>query len=112
MAGELLDHLHARHQAAAIVLTYVIWELPKRPMVQSKLRTEIRLIRTSPSVLPSAQILDGLPFLSVILTETMRVYPSSVGPFSRVIPARGAQIDEYHGIPPRTIVSATIIVQS
>ena len=109
VAGELLDHLHAGHQGAGIILTYVMWELSKHPLVQSKLREELRSVPPLPSTLPSAQLLDSLPFLEAVLIETMRVHPPAIGPFPRVVPHTGAKIGKYHDIPPEVVVSATAV---
>ncbi|TEY42658.1 hypothetical protein BOTCAL_0387g00130 [Botryotinia calthae] len=42
IASDMVDQLHAGHEASGIVLTYLMWELSKNPTPQNRLRNDLR----------------------------------------------------------------------
>jgi Cytochrome P450 len=117
VASEILDHLIAGEAAAKITLTYLFWELSRRPALQSALRNELLTlapppIYTSPQSdgakrqMPNLQAIDGLPLLHAVLQETLRLYPLSMAPLPRVVPPGGTVIDGYT-IPAETVVGTS-----
>ena len=107
LAAETLDHLIASYDASGIIVTYLMYELSKRPALQQALRTELSSIELpqASSIFPVVP-LDRLPLLDTLLLETLRLYASSPGPKPRCTPALGAQIGGFANIPPGTVVSA------
>jgi hypothetical protein len=117
VASEMLDHLIAGEVAPRITLTYLFWELSRRPALQSALRNELLtlappLTYASPQSnstrrqLPSPQAIDGLPLLHAVLQETLRLYPPSPALLPRIVPPGGAVIDGY-AIPADTVVGTS-----
>lgn len=121
VASEMLDHLVAGHETTGIVLTYLLWEISKRPQLQADLRQE--LLALSPpliypfvaktdenlALLPTAASIDSLPILDAIVKETLRVHSPAIGPLPRVTPSSSApvSIDGYRDIPGGVKVSAS-----
>ena len=101
VASEMLDHLHAGHEATGILTTYLMWELTKNTALQDRLIKELRSLRASGKAVESSQLLDD------ILMETMRLHPAAWGPFPRMTPEEGGQLGKYDNIPPGVAVSAS-----
>ena len=77
IASDMVDQVHAGHEATGIILTYFMWELSKDPDIQDSLRRELRSL-SDPR---SSELLDAA------LLEIIRLYPAGFGPFPRVAPA-------------------------
>lgn len=103
ISAEMLDHIQAGHEATGITLTFLMCELARNLSAMTKLQEELRTLGNS----PSAQSIDGLPFLDALLMETMRLYPGSLGPFPRYVTEKGATLASF-AIPPGTTVSASV----
>ena len=95
IASELLDHLSAGHETSAITLTFLFYELSRRPPLQRRLRTELHTLQPQISLptsssdirdFPSAKSIDTLPLLHAIVMETLRRHPAIPGPQPRVTP--------------------------
>lgn len=110
VAAELLDHMLAGNELIGETLCYLMWELSIHPEMHHQLQEEIKTCLVTPrlesSSLPSAQIIDGLPVLDAVLQETLRLHPGSFGPFPRVVPPNGAQIDGIE-VPGGTVISTS-----
>ena len=115
VASEMLDHLGAGHETTAIALTYLYWEMCRKPEWQQRLREELRSI--SPAVvwpqetpgmfeLPSPKTLDELPVLHAILMETLRLHAPIPGGEPRITPAKPCTLAGYSNIPPNVRVQA------
>jgi hypothetical protein len=113
-ASELLDNTEAARVGIGITLTYTMHELSQRPALQSTLRKELTTAELpltyplqhqllSTSIL---QMLDSLPLLDAIITETLRLHPSAPGPQRRFVPKGGTIIDGYFIPAGATISSA------
>ncbi|GFG24483.1 hypothetical protein IFM61606_04394 [Aspergillus udagawae] len=114
IACEMYDHLTAGHETSAVALTYLLWELSKRPVLQDALREELstlepRIIFPRPSEsaeLPPAKSIDSLPLLEAIVTETLRLHAPIPGIQPRVTPYPSCSLVGYNNIPPNTRVNA------
>ncbi len=118
-ASEMLDHLIAGHETSGITLSYLMWELSKRPEMQERLRGELRGLEPQlrcdydekageEKRLPSSRDIDNLPFLDSLIQETLRLYAAAPGMQPRVTPGveGGVSIEGYGGIPEGVVVSA------
>lgn len=95
-----MDHIKAGTETTGWTLTYVVYELSRRPGLQRTLQEELKRIDMpfySPetkyldeealtTVSPSPQALDALPLLSAVIHETLRRYPAVPGPQPRITP--------------------------
>lgn len=114
IAAEMWDHSTAAHDTSSITLTYLQYELSRRPALQADLRRE--LLTLSPSFgsgehaadgqLPGARALDSLPLLEAVLQETMRLYPAGAGGQPRVTPYPTCSLAGYDNIPPNVRVQS------
>ena len=103
--SELLDHVIAGRDGLSSTLTFLMRQLSLHKMLQQQLREEFTALHKDD---PTAQDIDSLPLLDAVLMETMRLYPSGLGPFTRIVPGSGVQLGSYEGIPAGTTVSATV----
>lgn len=69
--NELLAVLSAGHLTTAVALGWALYELGRHPEVVEKLRAELASIGSDPD--PKALI--GLPYLSAVFNETVRLHP-------------------------------------
>lgn len=115
IACEMFDHLTAGHETSAVGLTYLFWEMSKRPDLQKELREE--LLTLSPTItyptqssttpeLPSPKSIEALPLLNAIVTETLRLHAPIPGIQPRVTPYPACTLVGYDNIPPNTRVNA------
>lgn len=126
IASEMLDHLIAGHETSAITITYLMYELSRRPSLQRRLRHELHslsppLIHSIGSevglndatdgldYLPTSISIDRLPFLNAILQETLRLYAAAPASQPRVTPFSSVQttIEGYRNIPGGVTVSSS-----
>lgn len=115
IASEMLDHLGAGHETSAIALTYLYWEMSRRPDLQGELRDEVHTLEPRitwpPGAerefgLPSPNAIDSLPLLHAIIMETLRVHAPIPGMEPRTTPAGGCTLAGYPNIPANVRVSA------
>lgn len=106
VAAEMLNQLVAGHETSSITLTYITYQLSKRPQLQDQLRKEIQSLGAArDGSLPSAQQLDTLPLLDALLMESLRILGQ--GPFPRSVPKKGTRIGDFPNIPHNTTVSGS-----
>ncbi|KAL9612972.1 MAG: hypothetical protein Q9167_002449 [Letrouitia subvulpina] len=105
-ASELLDHIAAGHETSGIALTYLMYELSKRPQIQDQVRSELSTLspsllcnlsgalsqeqrskNTKDHLLPSPRSIDALPFLHATMMETLRLHAPIPGPQPRITPS-------------------------
>lgn len=97
IASEMFDHFVASIETSRISLTYMEWELSRRPELQRALRKE--LLTLSPplirgeTTLPDPKSIDALPLLNAVLKEVLRLYPPSPALLTRVTPPNGTTIE-------------------
>ncbi|KAI2080315.1 hypothetical protein LOZ36_006538 [Ophidiomyces ophidiicola] len=106
VASEMLDHIVAGHETTGITLTYLMYELSRRPELMVTLRHELHGLSrpiqlpgvacdAHTRVLPSAQEIDKLPLLEAVVRETLRLYPAAGAPQPRVSHSKSAVIEGY-----------------
>ena len=113
-ASEMLDQIIAGHETSGITISYLTYELSKRPLLQAQLRAELlsldpQLCLTglpdsntkSDKCLPSPRSIDALPLLDCLLQETLRLYAAAPGEQPRMTPFTpgGVTIEGYSNIP-------------
>lgn len=118
--SEMLDHLGAGHETSAIALTYLYWELCRKPELQDRLRDELMgleppLLWPQPAqkevvdfTLPDPKTIDDLPFLQALIQEVLRLHSPIPGQEPRISPhvEGGSTLGEYSGIPGGVRVSS------
>lgn len=79
LVEQLMTFLGAGHETTATALQWAIYELCKNPIIQARLREEVRARLPSISVdnpKPlSADTLDRLPYLNAVCNEILRFHP-------------------------------------
>ena len=50
-------------------ITYLFWEISRRPDIMKKLQAELDEVMTDPKVLPDITVLQQLPYLSAFINE-------------------------------------------
>ncbi|KAL1747456.1 cytochrome P450 [Schizophyllum fasciatum] len=107
--AEAIGHTIAGTDTTAITLSYICWELGKRPDVAAKLRAEIDGAMPDPMVVPNIGILQSLPYLNACVKEGLRIYgagPSLLERVVRVTPPASTPVTlGGHVIPDGTIVA-------
>ena len=120
VASEALDHLSAGEETSAVTLTFLFYELARRPRLQERLRDEARSLRPSVVVdvddmaggatkrqLPPAKDIGSLPLLHAVLMETLRLHAAIPGPQPRITPrGRKTTLGPHGNIPGDVRVSA------
>jgi len=106
MAADMFDQNAAAHETSAPTLTWLFYEMSRRPELQKQLRDEL-LTLDSPIQfpapvaefeLPDPKKLDALPLLDAILQETLRRWVSVPGGQPRVTPGV-CSLAGFDGIP-------------
>ncbi|ORY05166.1 cytochrome P450 [Clohesyomyces aquaticus] len=92
LAAETFDHYLAGAEGPRTNLTYAQWELSRHSEMQARLRGELSALSFQDG-LPELKVLDALPLLEAIVTETLRVYTPTPGPMFRLTPPEGTTID-------------------
>lgn len=95
IASEMFSFNSAAHETSGVTLTYVYYELSRRPELQTKLREELMTLdppvtypvpEGSTMELPSSKDLDSLSLLDAVVLESLRLYPAVAGRQPRVTP--------------------------
>ncbi|KAH7037110.1 cytochrome P450 [Microdochium trichocladiopsis] len=103
-------YLVAGSDTTSNVLTYVIWNLCKRPEVKEKLLAELRSLPGTQVTAGGAEIqvdyqeLRSAAYLNAVIDETLRLYPSIPAPLPRHVPPEGMALAG-HWFPGGTVVS-------
>lgn len=79
----------------AVTLTYAIWAILLNPTVRRKLEEEVATLANDYNDI----VLEKLPYLNAVVTETLRLYGSAPGALPRTTPSKGLQIGNFF-IPP------------
>ncbi|NKB16141.1 MAG: cytochrome P450 [Sphingomonadales bacterium] len=92
--SELFDHVLAGQETAGVTLTYLAWQLSKRPELQEELSRELLAMQPNMRVtenveeppMPDSRILDALPTLHAVVMEALRLHAALPGPQPRQTP--------------------------
>jgi cytochrome P450 len=93
--GEILanaqGYIVAGSDSTAVCLTYLIWAVCKRPLVQDRLVKELATIPPG----YNERDLRDLPYLASLINETLRLYSPVPSGLPREVPAQGADVAGY-----------------
>ncbi|KAL5508728.1 hypothetical protein ACEPAG_4763 [Sanghuangporus baumii] len=108
IVSECMAHLIAGTDTTSTTLSYLLWELGRRPDIMARLQAELDECMPDPKSMLDIQELQKLPYLTALIKEGLRVYSAAPSPLERVAPAnRDAQISLLgHSIPPGTIIAS------
>lgn len=115
LATDMYDHNAAAHETSGDTLTYVYYELSRRPALQAQLRQELLslpkhiqypLPEGAEADLPDPKSIEGLPLLDAVLQETLRLWTAVPGGQPRVTPSPSCSLAGYDNIPPGVRVQA------
>ena len=67
--------LIAGYETSSTTLGFVAYFLATNPDVQAKLQKEIDSVWDDESKMPSYETVNGLPYLDMVISETLRIYP-------------------------------------
>ncbi|XP_074613329.1 cytochrome P450 3A8-like [Acropora palmata] len=70
--------LIAGYETSSNTLGFVAYFLATNPDVQEKLQKEIDSVWDDESKMPSYETVNGLPYLDMVISETLRIYPPAV----------------------------------
>ncbi|KAF5321063.1 hypothetical protein D9619_000139 [Psilocybe cf. subviscida] len=110
--SECIGHMMAGTDTTSTTITFMLWELSRRPDIMKKLQTELDEAMPDCKALPDINIIQELPYLSAFIKEGLRVYSAAPSLLERVVPAttsKGGPSDEVYdlmgyALPPGTIV--------
>ncbi|TDL30161.1 cytochrome P450 [Rickenella mellea] len=111
IVSEGMGHMIAGSDTTSTTLSYIFWELSRRPDIVSKLRKELDQCMPDPHQIPDIQILQAKPYLGALIKEVLRVYGAAPSPLERVVSATGPSSSATpfsligHILPPGTIVA-------
>lgn len=119
IASDMYDHNAAAHETSGDTLTYLYYELSRRPALQAQLREE--LLTLSPPLtypvpegqevkLPDFKAVDALPLLDAVLQETLRIWTAVPGGQPRVTPSPSCSLAGYDNIPPGVRVQSSAYI--
>jgi len=67
--------LFAGYETSSNTLGFVCYHLATNPDVQGKLQKEIDSVWNDESQMPSYETVNELPYLDMVISETLRLYP-------------------------------------
>ncbi|EDO33558.1 predicted protein, partial [Nematostella vectensis] len=73
--AQSLIFLIAGYETTNITLSFVAYSLATNPDVQEKLQREIDSVWTEEDQMPSYDTVHNLPYLDMVISETLRLYP-------------------------------------
>lgn len=97
---EATNLIIAGSDTTSVTLTYLIWAVLKHPLVLLKLQEEVRSL---PQSFSANQVLE-LPYLAMVIKETLRLYGAAPGSLPRVVPKGGRSLAGFM-IPEGSVVS-------
>lgn len=81
----------AGSDTTTVTLTYLVWAVTRDPSIRDAL---VRELRTVPQDFTDKDIHD-LPYLNMVIEETLRLHSAVPGPLPRVVPKEGAELAGY-----------------
>ncbi|KAH9482159.1 Cytochrome P450 monooxygenase cypX [Psilocybe cubensis] len=111
--SECIGHFMAGTDTTSTSITYLFWELSRRPDIMKKLQCELDEAIPDSKVLPEMAVLQDLPYLSAFMKEGLRVYTAVPSLLERVVPSstsKNGATDEIfdlmgYALPPGTTVA-------
>ncbi|KDR84434.1 hypothetical protein GALMADRAFT_713040 [Galerina marginata CBS 339.88] len=111
--SECIGHLMAGTDTTSTTITYLFWELSRRPDIMKKLQAELDDAIPDCRVLPDITVLQELPYLTAFMKEGLRLYTAVPSLLERVVPtstSKNGASDEIfdlmgYALPPGTIVA-------
>lgn len=81
LINQSITILGAGHDTVHFTIESAIWEIVRNPLVQDRLRSEVRQTREATTEEPNKQHeglvdIDSLPYLQAVCNETLRLHPS------------------------------------
>lgn len=104
-SNESKNLLIAGSDTTMVTLTYLIWAILKHPPVKDKLVHEIEGLAPGYSIGDA----EDLPYLQLVIQESLRLYGAGPGSLPRAVPHDGAFLCGYH-LPKDTVVSTQAYV--
>ena len=78
IVAQCVTFLIAGHETTSGLLSFAVYFLMRDPVATARAREEVdRVLGTDPSVLPTYQELQGLTYVTQILNEALRLYPTA-----------------------------------
>ncbi|KAI9513228.1 cytochrome P450 [Russula earlei] len=110
--SEHMGHIIGGCDTTSTTLSYLFWELSRRPDIATKLRVELDTAMPDCQTLPEISILQDLPYLSAFIKEGLRLYSAAPSLLERVVPDSSTKtaIPEAfdlmgYALPPGTLVA-------
>ncbi|KIM38750.1 hypothetical protein M413DRAFT_75635 [Hebeloma cylindrosporum] len=111
--SECIGHMMAGTDTTSTSITYLFWELSRRPDIMKKLQAELDEAIPDCKVLPDMNVLHALPYLTAFMKEGLRVYTAVPSVLERVVPdstSKNGASDEIfdlmgYALPPGTVVA-------
>ena len=77
VAAQIFGFLEAGAFTTSVTLSLTCFHLATNPDVQEKLKQEIDNVWIEEQEIPSYQTLHEMPYLDMVIAETLRLYPPS-----------------------------------
>ncbi|KAI0068521.1 cytochrome P450 [Artomyces pyxidatus] len=110
--SEHMGHLIAGSDTTSTTLSYLCWELTRRPDIVKHLQNEIDAAMPDSRSIPDISVLQKLPYLNGFVKEGLRVYSAAPSLLERVVPSstkNGAYSEAFDlmgfALPPGTVVA-------
>ena len=101
LRDQLMTLLSAGNSTTATALAWALYWIHKLPQVKEKLLTELASLEENPDPMTIVR----LPYLSAVCNETLRIYPSLMHTFPRVVNSP-LEIRDYHFEPGTSILGS------
>lgn len=76
VAGQAIGFLLAGSDTTSVTLSLTCYYLATNPEVQEKLHQEIDSVWTNEKEMPSYETVRELPYLDMVIAETLRLHPT------------------------------------
>ncbi|KAI1373455.1 cytochrome P450 [Hypoxylon crocopeplum] len=105
IVGEVAAVYFAGTDTTSITLSLIIYEIARRPDVQSRLRDEImEKARSGSGGLRYDALENECTYLNAVISESLRLYGAIPSHLERVVPAGGIMLSTGHQIPAGAVV--------
>ncbi|KAI0317394.1 cytochrome P450 [Amylostereum chailletii] len=87
IVSEHMGHFIAGTDTTSTTLSYLFWELSRRPDISKKLHAELDSALPDGHRIPDINVLYSLPYLNAVIKETLRIYGSGPSLLERIVPS-------------------------